>query len=110
MGVCIAREQQDVFPPLVVPLSVVMLDVFAQCPPQGAFAEEDHFRQALLLHRPDPTLRIGIQVRAARGQQKWFDLTRRDDRPEGLGVFSVPIVQEIATVPQDAASLKGAEL
>jgi len=59
MGVCIAREQQDVFPPLVVPLSVVMLDVFAQCPPQGAFAEEDHFRQALLLHRPDPTLRIG---------------------------------------------------
>jgi len=49
VDVCIAREQQDVVLPLVIALSMVMLDVFAQCPPQGALAEEDHLGQALLL-------------------------------------------------------------
>jgi len=60
----IPRKQQDVALPLVIPLGVKMFDVFAQCPPQGPLAKEDHLGQALLLDRPDPALRIGIQVRA----------------------------------------------
>jgi hypothetical protein len=52
-----------------------MLDVFAQCASQGALAEEDQLGQALLLHRPDPALRIGIQVRAARRQHQRFNPT-----------------------------------
>jgi hypothetical protein len=39
VDVCIAREQQDVVLPLMIALSMVMLDVFAQCAPQGALAE-----------------------------------------------------------------------
>jgi hypothetical protein len=57
---CIAGEQQDVVLPLMIALSMVMLDVFAQGAPQGALAEEDYLGQALLLYRPDPALRIGI--------------------------------------------------
>jgi Family of unknown function (DUF5372) len=57
---CIAGEQQDVVLPLMIALSMVMLDVFAQGAPQGALAEGDHLGQALLLHRPYPALRIGI--------------------------------------------------
>jgi hypothetical protein len=38
--VCIAREQQDVAFPLVIPLSMEMFDIFAQRPPQGTLAEE----------------------------------------------------------------------
>ena len=57
---CIAGEQQDVVLPLMIALSMVMLDVFAQCAPQGALAKEDYLGQALLLHRPNPALRIGI--------------------------------------------------
>jgi hypothetical protein len=57
---CIAGEQQDVVLPLMIALGMVMLDVFAQGEPQGALAEEDYLRQALLLYRPDPALRIGI--------------------------------------------------
>ena len=37
---CIAGEQQDVVLPLMIARSMVMLDVFAQCAPQGAFAKE----------------------------------------------------------------------
>ena len=67
-NVRIPGKQQDIAFPLVIPLSMEVLDVFAQCSPQGALAEEDHLGQALLLHRPDPALRIGIQVRAERRQ------------------------------------------
>ena len=55
---CIAEEQQDVVLPLMI-----------------ALAEEDYLGQALLLYRPDPTLRIGIQVRAARRQHQRFNAT-----------------------------------
>jgi predicted membrane-bound mannosyltransferase len=71
----ISWEQQDIVLPLVIPLSVEMFDVFAQGPPQRALTEENHLAQALLLHRPDPALRIGIQVRAAGRQRERFDLT-----------------------------------
>src|ERR1700738_1766634 len=54
------REQQDVALPLMIPFGMVMLDIFAQHPTQGALTKEDYIRQALLLHRPDPALRIGI--------------------------------------------------
>ena len=67
------REQQDVALPLMIPLGMEMFDIFAQGSPQGALAKEDHLGQALLLHRPDPALRIGIQVRAARGQHEGLD-------------------------------------
>jgi hypothetical protein len=50
---CMAGEQQDVVLPLMIALSMVMLDVFAQGAPQGAFSEEDYLGQALLLYRPD---------------------------------------------------------
>jgi len=43
----------------MIPFSMVVLNIFAQRPPQGGLAKKDHLEQALLLHRPDPTLRIG---------------------------------------------------
>jgi hypothetical protein len=44
---------------------MVMLDVFAQCAPQGALAKEDYLGQALLLHRPNPALQGSGCVPAA---------------------------------------------
>src|SRR5215469_12678291 len=71
----ITRERQHVTLALVIPLGMIMLDVFVQRPPQGALAQQDHLGQALLLHRPNPALRIGIQVRTAGRQREWFNLT-----------------------------------
>jgi hypothetical protein len=42
-----SREQQDVALPLMIPLGMVMLDIFAQRPPQGALAKQNHLGQAL---------------------------------------------------------------
>ena len=75
VDVCIAREKQDVALPLVIPLGVEVFDIFAEGAPQGALTEENHLGQALLLHRPDLALRIGIQVRAPRGQRERFNPT-----------------------------------
>ena len=69
------REQQDIALPLVIPFGMEMFNIFAQRSPQRALAKEDHLAEALLLHRPDPALRMGIQVRAARRQHQRFDLT-----------------------------------
>jgi len=73
-GVCTPREQQDIALALVIPFGMKMFDIFAQRSPQRALANQDHLAQALLLHRPDPALRIGIQVRAARRHEQ-LDLT-----------------------------------
>src|SRR5262249_882021 len=73
-GVCTPREQQDITLPLVIPFGMEMCDIFAQRSPQRALAKEDHLAQALLLHRPDPALRIGIKVRAARRRPQRLDL------------------------------------
>jgi hypothetical protein len=51
---CIAGEQQDVVLPLMIALSMVMLDVFAQCAPRGALAKEDYLGQALLVCTENP--------------------------------------------------------
>ncbi len=59
----------------MIALGMVMLNVFAQGEPQGALAEEDHFGQALLLDRPHPAFRVGIQVRTARRQRERFNPT-----------------------------------
>src|SRR5262245_22731564 len=70
------REQQDVALPLMIPLGMEMFDILTQSSQQGALAKEDNLEQALLLHRPDPTLRISIQVRAARRQPERLDPAR----------------------------------
>src|SRR5665811_457966 len=66
----IPREQQEVVLPLMVPLSMVMLDEFAQGSSQGALTKKNDLRQTLVLDRPDPALRIDIQVRAAGRQHE----------------------------------------
>src|SRR6185295_4408915 len=80
--ILITREQQYVTLALVIPLGMIMFDEFVQRSPQRALAQEDHLGQAFLLHRPDPALRIGIQVRTAGRQRERLDLTRRNDGPE----------------------------
>src|SRR5260370_21401280 len=60
-------------PPIAV--GMVMIEVFAECAPQGALPKENDLGQAFLLHRPDPALRIRIQVRAPRRQCKRLNPT-----------------------------------
>jgi hypothetical protein len=70
----VPREEQDVILALMVALGMIMVDVFVERPPQGALAEEDNLGQTLFFHRPDPALRIGIQVRTVRRQRQRLNL------------------------------------
>src|ERR1700704_2790101 len=78
------RKQQDVALPLMIPLGMEMVDIVAERPPQGALAEEDYLGQALLLDRPHPAFRIGIQVRtgagSASGSTRPDTMMARNDR------------------------------
>ena len=65
----IPRKQQDLPFPLVIPLNMVMRDVFAQRSPQRALTKKNRLGQELLLHRSHPALRIAIQVRTV-GRQR----------------------------------------
>jgi hypothetical protein len=49
VAVRIPGKQQNIALPLVIPLSMEMVDIVAQHPPQGALAEEDYLGQALLV-------------------------------------------------------------
>src|SRR5665213_375748 len=53
-------EQQDVGLPLMIPLGMVMRNIFAQGPPQGALTKENDLRQTLLLDRSHPALSVGV--------------------------------------------------
>src|SRR5450830_1344740 len=68
-------EQQDVGLPLMIPLSMVMRNIFGEGPPQGALTKENDLRQTLLLHRSHPALRIGVQIRTVGRQRERFDPT-----------------------------------
>jgi len=60
--------------PLVIPLRMEMVDVFAQRPPQRALAEEDHLGQELLLDRLTQrsawAFRFGLRAGSARGSTR----------------------------------------
>ena len=62
----------------MIPLGLVMRNILAQRPPQGALTKENDLRQTLLLHRSDPAFRIGVQVRASRRQRE------RSTRPDAM--------------------------
>src|SRR5450759_1793055 len=89
-------EQQDVGLPLMIPLGMVMLDVFAQRPPQGALTKENDLRQTVVLYRLDPAFSIRIQVRTAGRQGEHLDPACLDNGSEGDGVLRVAIMQELS--------------
>ena len=47
---------------LVIPLTVVVLDVLRNRPPEMTFAERDHAMETLVLERAHEPLRVGIRV------------------------------------------------
>ena len=58
------REEEPVADPLVVPFLVVVLDVLLDRFPDASLAEQDQFREAFFLYRPDPPLGEGVEIGA----------------------------------------------
>src|SRR5215831_14545520 len=62
------RHEQHIALALMIPLLMIMCIVLGESLPYGAFPKQNEPRETFLLHRFHPALRVGIQVRAPRGQ------------------------------------------
>src|SRR5712691_10084103 len=89
------RKEQHVVFALVIPLMMKMLDILRQHMAERGFPKQDELRQAFLLHRSDPPLRISIQI--WRPWWQWYTLHPGgiNDVLKGRTVFSIPVVDEI---------------
>src|SRR5262249_37653776 len=54
------RKEQDIALALMIALVMIMLHVFMERMPQGAFAEQHHAGQRFVFDRSYPPLRVGI--------------------------------------------------
>ena len=79
----VTRKQQDVALSLVIALSMIMVDVFAQRPPQGPLAEEDHLAQALsftdLTQRSAKAFKFGLRAGSVSGSIRPDAMMVRND-------------------------------
>src|SRR5436853_7769666 len=83
------RKEQHVALALMVPLVMKMLDILRQRMAERRFPKEDEPRQALLLDRSHPALRIGVQIRRSWRQGHPCDTGCVDDLLKGGAVFPV---------------------
>ena len=75
-------KQKPVSDTLVIAFSVIMSEEFRDDHLEGPLSDHDESRKALPLDRSDPSLRVGGQIWAPRGQADCLDAGRLDDVSE----------------------------
>ena len=81
------RFEQRVPEPLMVALSVIMMDELSDGTAQRLLTEEDHPLQALALDRQNKPFDISVQIRCLVPADGWFEWQRTDDG--GLSMVNV---------------------
>src|SRR3989442_9269123 len=89
------RKEQNIPLALMIALMMIMLHIRLERMPERALPKQDQPRQALLLHRPHPALRVGVQIWRPRRQWHPRDPGCVDDVLKRRAVFPVPVVDEI---------------
>ena len=97
------RQRNDVAEALVVPLVVIVFDVLANERSQVLLTERDDVPQALGLDRTDEALGVRVQVRASRRKAKQLHVGGREQRLELGRVQRVPVHDQVASLPEEAA-------
>ena len=91
------RKKQHIALALMIALVMKMFHILRQCMAERRFPKQDEPRQALLLDRSDPPLRIGVEIRRPWRQRHPRDTSIIDDLLKGGAVFPVPVMDEILT-------------
>jgi hypothetical protein len=76
---------------------MIVLHILLERMPERRFPKQDQPRQALLLDRAHPALRIGVEIRRPRRQRYSRDSGRIDELVKGGAVCPVPIMDEVLT-------------
>src|ERR1700687_4308978 len=79
-----------------MPLGMIMRHEVFDGMTKRRLSEEDHPAQAFLFYRAHETLRESIQVGRSRRQADDFDAVAHEDAAESIGVFGVPIEDEVS--------------
>jgi len=79
----------------MIPLVMIMLDILRQRMAERRFPKEDHPREALLLDRAHPALRIGMQVGRSGWQDHTLDTGIIDEVLKRGAAFGVAVMDEI---------------
>src|SRR5262252_4873561 len=101
------REEQDIALALMIPLVMIMLAILRQRMAERGFPTEDHPREALLLDRAHPALRIGMQVGRAGWQDHTLDTGIIDELLKCGAEFGVAVMDEILAGCQETPLLHG---
>src|SRR5215469_17032982 len=94
------RKQQLVRLTLVIPLAVIMFAEVFQGAAQRAFPKQNEMGKTLALHRAHPSLREGIQIRAARRKSQALYSSGCQRLSEIRAELRIAVVQHIAMAAQ----------
>src|SRR6516165_1878072 len=94
------REQQNVPLPLVIPLTVIMLAEVFQGAAQRAFPKQNEMRKTFAFHRAHPSLREGVQIRAARRQSQALHTSGCQRLSKVRAELGIAVVQHIVMATQ----------
>ena len=89
------RKEEHVTLPLMIPLVMIMCHILRQRMAERRFPKQDQPCKTLLLDRPHPALRVGVQIRRSRRQRDPRDPGRIDDLLKGRTVFPIPLMDQI---------------
>src|SRR6266446_850861 len=93
---------QSVIESLMIPLRMIVGQVLVDRIRQGAFPQQDHLLQRLLLDGAYKPFAVGVQVRTARRQEERFYPTVLEQCIERLREFRVPVVDQVAFPQQES--------
>src|SRR5262245_3138493 len=91
----------------MIALMMIVLHVFMERMAERRFPKQDQPRQTLLLDRPHPALRVGVEIRRPWRQWDPRDPSRVDDLLKSGAVFPVPVMNEILARGEEAPLFHG---
>src|SRR5262245_30814232 len=101
---CQRRLDQRVLEPLMIPLTMIMMDELRHGPSEVALAERNQPVEALLLDGSDKTLRVRIRIRCPHGRQDDANPRLAEALLYLLAPFPIPIADQDGVVPQQPVS------
>ena len=96
--------EQLVVQPLVVPLAMVVGHELGNRTSKMSLSEQDHALEALLLDRPNESLRVRIAVRCQERRLNDPHSVLVEERQRGTTPLSIAIADQHATVSQDTVN------
>src|SRR5450631_3078317 len=94
--------EQHIVETLVVPLTMVVLNVLSDGTPQMAFSQRHYPVEAFALDRQYKSLRVRVQVRTSRGQQQRLHPCPAQHLPELLRVQRIAVQDQVPLPPQES--------